>query len=990
MAAVWSAEQVLALAPDVASAKAGKDLAGPRKWVSLGAGDDLLWGECQGSGASPYQTKIDLGEPAFHCSCPSRKFPCKHALGLFLLWTGQPALYPRSDPPPWVASWLESRAKRSEQKARKEQEKQEKRAEGPDPADAEARKKREAARLSKVAAGLDDLGLWISDLVRHGLAAVQNKPAGFWEEQARRLVDAQAPGLARRLRQIEALPLSGDGWQAALLDRLARVHLAVEGRRRLDTLPADLQAELRSVIGFPVDQDALRTGPGLRDVWQVVGQRVEAEDRLRTQRTWLIGRQTGRPALVLDFAHGAQPLESTLVPGTRVDADLAFFPGSPPLRALVQRRHAPPDSLDALGGHPTLEAAYASYAGALARNPWLELYPMVVEGVVPQQRDGSWWVRDASGFVLPLSPRFAQGWHLLALCGGRPVVLAGEFDGAAFEPLSVFVGGRFLPLAAPASGPSPVGMAPVDAPSELAALWRDAAACALVGVDRRPPPAPVALGPALDGLGDGDPPARLLAVAASALWYGRVGRRPPSDPTPLPDPCGSDDLPECGPALAERLRRILGGQHADFLAEWLELLASSGPRMPDELLTDLLALARRQSDLRPVLRPALGIRGKWLAAQNPEWGFVAGGAEQAEPATVWQTGTHPERLVALRTLRGSDPAHARELLASTWAAEPADERAAFIRALEVGLGMDDEPFLESALDDRSKPVRRASAELLARLPASRFCQRMIARTAPLLRWDGGSLNVSLPEACDAAMARDAIEAKPPQGTGERAWWLGQLTEATPPSAWCRDKAVSPEGAVRSARDTEWRVLLWSAWATAAARSGDPRWATALLADHPEDVVGARLASLLDIVPPSDRDAYLRERLRSDPGPLRSQHPAFRLLNSIHTPLGIDLAREVLDRVRMLVDAEYDESVGPRQGEGEDFRLASRPAFDPTRHDPEAFRFMVDLARVIPPALIDEAEQGLPAESAGLYYRSAYNQFLDRLRFRHEMHQEFAR
>ena len=86
----WTPEQIVALAPDAGSVKAGRELATARKWVSLGRSEQAVWGECQGSGAKPYQTKIDLSEPAFQCSCPSRKFPCKHALGL-LLPAGRPA-----------------------------------------------------------------------------------------------------------------------------------------------------------------------------------------------------------------------------------------------------------------------------------------------------------------------------------------------------------------------------------------------------------------------------------------------------------------------------------------------------------------------------------------------------------------------------------------------------------------------------------------------------------------------------------------------------------------------------------------------------------------------------------------------------------------------------------------------------------------------------------------------------------------------------------
>src|SRR4051812_42889776 len=102
----WSADQVLSLAPDPSSAKSGKELATGRKWSSLGRDERSAWGECQGSGSQPYQTRIDLAEPAFGCSCPSRKFPCKHALGLFLLLVREADAFGPGPPPAWAAEWL--------------------------------------------------------------------------------------------------------------------------------------------------------------------------------------------------------------------------------------------------------------------------------------------------------------------------------------------------------------------------------------------------------------------------------------------------------------------------------------------------------------------------------------------------------------------------------------------------------------------------------------------------------------------------------------------------------------------------------------------------------------------------------------------------------------------------------------------------------------------------------------------------------------------
>ena len=114
--APWSSERVAALAPDPASASAGQALASERKWASLGQSDRAIWGLCQGSGKQPYQARVDLAEPAFKCSCPSRKFPCKHGLGLLLLFARNPAAFPSGIEPGWVGDWLTDRVDRATKK----------------------------------------------------------------------------------------------------------------------------------------------------------------------------------------------------------------------------------------------------------------------------------------------------------------------------------------------------------------------------------------------------------------------------------------------------------------------------------------------------------------------------------------------------------------------------------------------------------------------------------------------------------------------------------------------------------------------------------------------------------------------------------------------------------------------------------------------------------------------------------------------------------
>ena len=196
-----TSESVLALAPDASSVKAAQALLKPGQWPTLGFNENAVWGECKGSGSKPYQVEADLSGPVFKCTCPSRKFPCKHSLALLLLRVQQEAAFTQGEAPDWVKEWLDAREKRA---ARQEQ-KQENKGQPADPA---AAAKREASRLKRMAAGLDDLERWMCDLIRHGLGQLSGTPA-WQEEAAARMVDAQLPGIAARLRNLQGVTSSG-------------------------------------------------------------------------------------------------------------------------------------------------------------------------------------------------------------------------------------------------------------------------------------------------------------------------------------------------------------------------------------------------------------------------------------------------------------------------------------------------------------------------------------------------------------------------------------------------------------------------------------------------------------------------------------------------------------------------------------------------------------------------------------------------------------
>ena len=396
-----TSEGVAALAPDAKVAAAGKKLGAPKFWQDLGRNQEALWGECRGSAV--YQVRVDLSDLAVKCSCPSRKQPCKHVIGLlFLSLEATPS---ETSSPDWVTDWLARRA------ARTTGGKRSKSRDEAAASDLVARERREKQRLSRISAGLDALDLWMEDLMRRGLAAAGTQPPSFWEEQAKRMVDAQAPGVAARLRRLSGLPNSSPDWPVKLLDGLGRLALLSKAFSRLDVLDDPLVESVRAEVGISLPQEeVLERGERVDDRWIVLGQRTEEEGRLTVRRTWLLGEDTRRYALVLQFAAAGSPFAEGFVSGTKWRGALAFYPGAYPLRAVVRSRSGGGDRCEGLPGHDTVEAFLDHTSKATALQPWLERLPAALRGVVPLldgvPEGGRWLIRDRAG-----PP--ARGWRTL-------------------------------------------------------------------------------------------------------------------------------------------------------------------------------------------------------------------------------------------------------------------------------------------------------------------------------------------------------------------------------------------------------------------------------------------------------------------------------------------------------------------------------------------------------------------------------------------------
>ena len=102
-----------------------KDRQRPANGPYCDVAKELCGDTARARGHPPYQTIVDLTNIAFKCSCPSHKFPCKHALGLLLLYARSESAFAQEDEPEWVTSWIDKRAETAEKKAQREERKKE-------------------------------------------------------------------------------------------------------------------------------------------------------------------------------------------------------------------------------------------------------------------------------------------------------------------------------------------------------------------------------------------------------------------------------------------------------------------------------------------------------------------------------------------------------------------------------------------------------------------------------------------------------------------------------------------------------------------------------------------------------------------------------------------------------------------------------------------------------------------------------------------------
>lgn len=195
----------------------------------------LIYGDCKGSGKEPYHTSVDVSGDSVisRCSCPSRQFPCKHALALMLDFASG-RTFETGDVPEDIAR------KREKIEKREEKAKQEASADvspkSEEELQKEAQKKKasaDSAAKKKIARQMEGLSLvsdFTNEMLSAGLGTVNSGSVSKYKDLTKQLGDYYLNGLQLLLQRF-ILAVQADKSQSGekeLVEKLVQLDQAAK------------------------------------------------------------------------------------------------------------------------------------------------------------------------------------------------------------------------------------------------------------------------------------------------------------------------------------------------------------------------------------------------------------------------------------------------------------------------------------------------------------------------------------------------------------------------------------------------------------------------------------------------------------------------------------------------------------------------------------------------------------------------------------------
>jgi hypothetical protein len=324
------------------------------------------------------------------------------------------------------------------------------------------REKITSERLQAMQAGIAELQARLLDLVRAGLISMGQKTkerdfvSEYLQEFAARMVDAQLPSLAKRIRSwIAYHDTQPPDWHHYLLREMGALYVFSKAFQKLDSFEEVWQDELLQQAGVTLKRNDLMERQGITDYWLVLGQVETPEvDNLTARRVYLFGKNSRRYILLLDYAFGTQAFAQLWLNGQTYLGEAVFYPSTYPLRAILKSAELA-EGFSELISYQSIADLLTGYAEAMSQNLWLPYFPALLDQMTPAFRNTDLYFVDAhQNYVYAAQGTpFGEGaentykiWEMLKPSSDKPMSVFGEWTGAEFRPLAAFVAGKYLSL----------------------------------------------------------------------------------------------------------------------------------------------------------------------------------------------------------------------------------------------------------------------------------------------------------------------------------------------------------------------------------------------------------------------------------------------------------------------------------------------------------------------------------------------------------------
>ena len=397
-------EYILSISPDAPSTKNANKIFSKTKW-EVKKSDRAIWSEIYGSGKKPYLTQLDTQDIAFKCSCPSRKFPCKHglALGLYVAQNGLDNIAQEAEPL-WVQEWIDKRTTKAKVKASKPIKVKSK----------ESIKKLDDKRWSSAEKDVESVELWLQDSVKLGILDFPNREHAYWEDLKKRMVDLKISGFNTFFSQLQTMTYSNN-WEQKVLLILSNMHQLVASIKHHESLDEPFKKELAMLLGWSVNQKELLASEQsevVDDVWMVTKVILEEQERLTIRKVYLYGTESNRWAFILEFAHGNSYFEEHYLEGSLVQAKLVFYDGLFKQRAFLKIKGAKEESdFKSLKPLSSLQEAHINFKEALISFPWRFDYPLFVSACTVVEKDKKFYLVDREDSLIELKEMVSADYY---------------------------------------------------------------------------------------------------------------------------------------------------------------------------------------------------------------------------------------------------------------------------------------------------------------------------------------------------------------------------------------------------------------------------------------------------------------------------------------------------------------------------------------------------------------------------------------------------